>query len=212
LFFHCFFSNTRKGLVKVVQRRVSILLTLFIFGMIAWAWCDPVKSNNGAAVRLTSTKIDENKAAMLKKTEPANGSPNWLKRSQARPGHVSFLTILDEKKGSQWVESLNKVIYSPEFSENVRRNEFSKALYATGTQSSSSDSGKSILKAYPDENGSLEQSNTFTKLRLLQSREETFKEIFMGVCFSFDLTSGHVILEMNVTPSTDKRSGFLIRF
>jgi hypothetical protein len=68
------------------------------------------------------------------------------------------------------------------------------------------------LKAYPDKNDSLEQATTFTKLKLLQSREETFKEIFMGVCFSFDLTNGQVLLEMNVTPSTEKRSGFLIRF
>jgi hypothetical protein len=180
--------------------------------MIARAWCDPVKSNNGAAVQYTWMKMDENKAPMLKKTEPAKGSLKWLKRSQARSGDVNFLRISEEKKRSQRVESLDQAIYSPEFSENARRNEFSKLLYVTKTTSSNSDSGKSTLKAYPEENGSLEQSNTFTKLKLLQSREETFKEIFMGVCFSLDLTNGHVILEMNVTPSTDKRSGFLIRF
>lgn len=197
----------------MVQRRVPILLTLFIFGMIiSRAWCDPVKSNNDAVVQLTPMKVDENKAAMLKKTEPATGSPEWLKKSQARPGDVNFLSILDEKKRPQRVEWLNKMIYSPEFSENAWRNKFSKPLDATETKSSSSDSGKSTVTAYPDENSSLERSNTFTKLKLLHSREEIFKEIFMGICFSFDLTNRHVILEMNATPSTDNRSGFLIRF
>jgi hypothetical protein len=176
------------------------------------AWCDPVKSNNGAAVQLTPMKMDENKVTLLEKTEPAKESPKWLKRIQAGPRDVNVLRILEEKKRSQRVESLDKVIYSPEFSENIWKNEFSKPLYATKTKSSSSDSAKSTLKAYPGENASLEQSNTFTKLKLLELREETFKEIFMGVCFSFDLTNGHVILEMNVAPSTDKRSGFLIRF
>jgi hypothetical protein len=80
------------------------------------------------------------------------------------------------------------------------------------TKPSSSDGRQSNWVVYPDDNGSMEQANPFTKLRLLESREETFKEIFMGVYFSFDLTNGHVFLEMNVTPSTDKRSGFLIRF
>lgn len=180
--------------------------------IISRAWCDPVKSNSDAVVQLTSMKMDENKAAMLKKTEPATGSLEWLKRSQARPRYMNFLRTLEERKRSQPVESLNKVSYSPEFSGNPWRNEFSKPLYATETKSSSSDSGKSTVKAYPDENGSMERSNTFRKLKLLQSREETFKEIFMGICFSFDLTNRHVILEMNVTPSTDKGSGFLIRF
>lgn len=212
LFFHCFFSNARKGPKKVVVRRVSILLTLFIFGMIARAWCDPVKSNNDAAVQLTTMKLGENKATMLKKTEPAKGSTEWLKKSQARPREITFLRTLPEKKRLQWLEPLDKVIYSREFSEKVWRHQFSNPLHTTETKSSSSDSGQSTWRAYPDENHSLEQAATFTKLKLLQSREETFKEIFMGVCFSFDLTNGNVVLEMNVSPSTEKRSGFLIRF
>jgi hypothetical protein len=68
------------------------------------------------------------------------------------------------------------------------------------------------LKAYPDETGSSEQGQVFTKLKLLQSREDSFKEIFMGVSFSFDLTNGHVFLQMDVTSSTEKRAGFSIRF
>jgi len=157
-------------------------------------------------------KMDENKAPMLKRTEPAKRSPEWLKKSQARLRDVNFLRTPPEQKRLQWVELLDRVIYSREFSENVWRNRFSNPLHAPETKSLSSDPGRSTLKANPEGNGSLEQAKTFTKLRLLQSKEETFKEIFMGICFSLDLTNGHVLLEMNVTPPTEKRSGFLIRF
>jgi len=192
--------------------KVSILLILSIFGMIVRAWCDPVKSIYGAAVQLTTMKVDENKAAMLKNTEIAKKSPEWSKKSQSGLRECTFLRTPEEKKRFQWLESMERVIYSREFSENVWRNKLSKTLHATETKSSISDSGQSPLKANPDENGSFQQAKTFTKLKLLQSREETFKEVFMGICFSFDLTNGHVFLEMNVTPSTEKRSGFSIRF
>jgi len=192
--------------------KVSILLILSIFGMTVQAWCDPVKSIHGTAIQRTTMKMDKNKAPVLKKTEPAGESPEWSKKSQARLRDVNFLRTPQEKKRSQVVESLDKVIFSREFSEKFWRNKFSSPLHAPETKSSSSNSGQSTLKANPDENGSLEQATTFTKLRLLQSKEETFKEIFMGICFSFDLTNGQVLLEMNVTPSSEKRSGFLIRF
>jgi len=210
--FPLFFVKRSEGSKKLVLTKVSILLTLFIFAMIVRAWCDPVKSIHGAAIQLTTMKMDENKAPMLKRTEPAKRSPEWLKKSQARLRDVNFLRTPGEQKRSQWVELLDRVIYSREFSENVWRNRFSNPPRATETKSSDSDSGQSTLKANPDENDSLEQAKTFTKLRLLQSREETFKKIFVGIYFSFDLTNGQVILGMNVTTSTEIRSGFLIRF
>lgn len=196
----------------MVLRKVAILLTLFIFGMIARAWCDPVKSIKGAAIQLTTMKMDENRAVLQKKTVPAKESAEWFKKSQAKLRDVNFLRTLEEKKRSQWVESSDKVIYSREFLENAWRNKFFSPQQVRETKSSSSDSGQSILKPYPDGDGSFEEGKILTTLKLLQSREETFKEIFMGFRFSVDLTNGHVLLEMNVAPSTEKRSGFMIRF
>ena len=196
----------------MVLRKVAILLTLFIFGMIARAWCDPVKSIKGAAIQLTTMKMDENRAVLQKKTEPAKESAEWFKKNQAKLRVVNFLRTLEEKKRSQWVESSDKVIYSREFLENAWRNKFFSPQQVRETKSSSSDFGQSILKPYPDGDGSFEEGKILTTLKLLQSREETFKEIFMGFRFSVDLTNGHVLLEMNVAPSTEKRSGFMIRF
>jgi hypothetical protein len=196
----------------MVMRKVAILLTLFIFGMIVRAWCDPVKSINSAAIQLTTVKMDENRAALQKKTEPANESAEWLKKSQAKLRDVNLLRTLEEKKRSQWVESSDKVIYSRESLENAWRNKFFSPRQVRETKSSRSDFGQSILKPYSDENGYFEERKTLTTLKLLQSKEETLKEIFMGFRFSFDLTNGHVFLEMNVTPSPEKRSGLAIRF
>ena len=196
----------------MVLGKVAILLTLFIFGMIAGAWCDPVKSMKGAAVQLTTVKIDENKAVLQKKKASAKESAEWSKKSQAMLRDVNFLRTLEERKRSQWVESSDKVINSREFSENTWRDRFFSPRQMRENKSSGSDFAQSILKPSPDENGYFEQERILTTLRLLQSKEEILKEIFMGVRFSFDLMNGHVFLEMNVAPSSEKRSGFMIRF
>jgi len=196
----------------MVLRKVSILLTLFIFGMIVHAWCDPVKSINGPTVQLTAMKMDENEAPLLKKIELAKEFAEWFKKSQAEPRDVNFLRTLEQKKRSQWVESWDNVFYFRGFLENVWRNKFLGPPQGRETKSSSSDLGQFILTPYPDENGYLEERKILTTLKLHQSRVETLKEIFMGFRFSFNLTNGHVLLEMNIAPSSEKRSGLTIRF
>jgi len=192
--------------------KVAILLTLFIFAMIDRAWCDPVKSVNKAAIQLTTMKMDENKAVMQEKTDLAKKSTEWSKKSQANFSDINLLRTPEEKKRPQWVESQDKLIYSREVLENAWRNRFFSSRQVTEPKSSTQDSGQSILKPNQDGNGYFEEGRILTTLRLLQSKEETFKEIFMGFRFSVDLTYGHVLLEMNVTPSSEKRSGFIIRF
>jgi hypothetical protein len=157
-------------------------------------------------------KMDENKAVMQEKTELAKRSTEWSKKSQANFRDINLLRTPEEKKRSQWVESPDKLIYSRQFLENAWRNRFLSSREARETKSSTPDSGHSILKPYQDANGYFEEGKILTPLKLLQSKEETFKEIFMGFRFSFDLTHGHVLLEMNVTPSSEKRSGFIIPF
>jgi len=213
LFFGCFVSTVRGSAGKVVMKKVSILLILFIFGSFVRAWCDPVKSIEDAAVQLTTMKVDTNKAILQKKTEPAKESAGWMKRSQDRLRNVDFLGILEEKKKSPWVTSSDWVISSVEFSANAWKNKFSSVLQAGEIKPSISDSEKSVLKSYPDRNGSSEEGKILTTLKLLGSKEETFKQLFMGLGFSYDLTSGHMFLEVNVTPPTETtRSGFMIRF
>ena len=192
-------------------KKVAILLTLFIFGSIVRAWGDPVKSSNDAVNQLTTMKMDENNVVIQKKAEPARKRAESLKKSQVKFRDVNFLRTLEERKRSQWVESLDQAIYSREVSEDAWRNKFISPRQVRETKSSSSDSGHSILKPHPDGNGYFGEGRMLTTLRLLQSKEETFKAIFMGFLFSFDLTNGHMLLEINVAPSPEKSSGFIIR-
>ena len=196
----------------MVLRRVSILLILFIFGMIVRAWSDSVKSINDDAIRLTTMKMDENKAALQKKTEPAKESTGWFKKSQVRPEEVDFLGTLEEKKKSQWVIPVDKAFYSQEFPGNMWRNKFLTPPQGKETKSSTSDLGQSTLPPFPEEDGYLQEGKILRALHLLQWKEEMLKDIFMGFRFSLDLTNGHALLEMNVTPSSGKRSGLTIRF
>ncbi len=198
-------------------RKIAILLTLSIFGITGQAWADSVKSINDAANQLKMIKMDENQVLLLKRaeftTEPTQGLRQSSQKAKANFQEINFLRTLGEKRWSQCVESLNKVMDSFELSQNVQKNKFLRPRQATETKSSRSDSGRFMLKPNLDENGSLEEGKILTPLRLLQSkREEAFKEVFMGLRFSFDPTRGTIFLEMNVAPSSEKGPGLMIRF
>lgn len=195
------------------MRTVAFLLTLSIFGSVAQARADSVKSMNNDANQLTMMKMDENKVVIQKKTEPTTEPTQSLKKSKAKFQVGNFLRTLEEQKSSQWLESLYKVIYSHDFSHYAWTNGFLNSWQVTETRSSTLEVGQSALKPNPDGNGYSEEGRLLTTLRLLQSkREETFKDLFMGFRFSFDLMNGHVFLEMSVAPSFKKGSGFIIRF
>ncbi len=194
------------------MKQVAILLILFIFGSTVRAWSDPVKSIKDAAVQVTTMKMGANKTGMQQKIEPLEEPAGWTKNSQDRPRDVDFLRTLEEKKRSRWVESSDKVIASREFSEEIWRNRSSSLLQSREIKSSGFDSERSFLNSYPDRHASFEDGKILRTLKLLQSKEEAFKKIFMGLCFSLDLTGGQMFLEVNVTPPTESRSGLMIRF
>jgi len=67
-------------------------------------------------------------------------------------------------------------------------------------------------RPYPTRNIHFEEEGILRTLKLLQSkRDEIFKEIFMGFRFSFKPMSGHIFLEMTVTPS-EEGPGVIIPF
>ena len=213
LFFHCFLSSARNGQTRMAMIRVAILLSLFIFGSIVLAWSDPAKSIKDGTNPFMTTKMEESRPALLKKPGPAKDAAESSKKSRAKFPDMNFLRTLEEKKRSQWVGSLDEVIYTLEFSENGRRTDFLDPRRAQQeAKSPRSDLDPATMRPYPDENGYLEERRMLKILRHLQLREEAFKEIFMGFRFSFDLTYGYLLLEMNVKPSSEKGSGILIRF
>ncbi len=212
LFFRCFISNAQKGRGKGFMKKVSILLTLFIFASINHALCDPVKSIKGDEAQVTAREMGKNGVVMQKKAAPAKKPTGWIKKNQTARSDINFLRTLEEKERSPWVESPDKVISFRDFSENVWKNQFSSSPQMKEIKSSGSNSRRFVLTSNRYGNGSFEEGNILTTLRLLHSKEHTFKEIFMGFRFSLDLTSRRLFLQMNVAPSTETTSGFMIRF
>jgi hypothetical protein len=172
-------------------KKVSVLLTLFIFGITTQVWANPVKSMKITANQITTMKMDENKIAICKKME----------------------TTKEPVKTRLLLDSLDKVIFSYEFTQNAWRDKFLSFREFAEIKSPNSDLGQSASKPYAEGNKYFEEGRILKTFKLLQSkRDELFKEIFMGFRLSFAPTSRHVFLEMNITPSSEKGPGVIIPF
>ena len=130
---------------------------------------------------------------------------------------VNFLKNLEEKKRFQWVDSLDKVISSYKFSQNTWRDNFFNFYEVPKIKPSNSDLGQSALRPHSEWEYSFEEGGLLTTFKSLQSKKEEiykelFKEIFMGFRLSFAPMSGHIFLEMNSGPSSEKGPGFIIPF
>ena len=214
----------------MIIKDATILLILVIFGSIPPVWADANKSMNDAANQERIAKKDENKVAIQKKGGSAKEPDKSLIKPKVKfqsdipysdygamigstdPG-IDFLGTLKEKKKTKLTDSLDKLIYSFEFFQYAWKDKFLSFLEVTKINSSISDFAQSHLKPNPDVDKYFEEERTPEAFRLLKpKREEIFKEISMGFRFSFNPLSGHLFLEMNATPSSEKRSGLVIPF
>jgi hypothetical protein len=176
--------------------------------VITQIWADPIKSINNAANQETTMKMNKNRTKFQSGTSYDDGATMSSKKYG-----VNFLKIVEEKNKPLLTEPLDKVIYSRKFSQDAGREKFSNFQEATKTNYSNSDFGQFILRPYQNGNKHLEEERTLATLKLLQSKkEEIFKEIFLGFRFSFNPMNGHMLLEMNVTPSFEKGPGIIIPF
>jgi len=209
--------------------KVSILLTLFIFAIATLAWSDPDKSMNDAANRATTMKMDENKGLIQKKKKP---TPKPVKSTKKRNSKsqsarccpedgaaigsikrdVDFLKAVEEKRKARWID-LDQILYSPEFLRSTRNNDFLSSREVPAAKSSNTDFSHSTPKPFPAGSKYFERGTKLETLRHLESKkEEILREIFMGLRFSFTPTSRHVVLEMNVSPSSERGPGLIIPF
>jgi hypothetical protein len=213
----------------MIIMNVSILLILFIFAIVTHAWSDPGKSMSYAANQVTTMKIDENKGLVQKKKKPALKRAKSIKKENGKSQSalclagdgatlggtkrdVDFLRAVEEKRKARWID-LDQILKSAEFLQNTRNNHFLSSREAPAAKSSNSDFSQSISKAFPDGSNYFEGGTKSETLRHLESKkEEILREIFMGLRFSFTPTGRHVVLEMNVSPSSEKGPGLVIPF
>ncbi len=209
--------------------KISILLALFIFGITVLVRSDPVKSMNHGANQKTLMKVDENKASLQKKMklekeliksskknkpkfQPGDSSTGNSANLTSTKVDVNFLEALQKNKKVRVPDSLDKAILSYGVSQGPWRTDLLAYEEVSGSRSSNSDLRQSISKPYPNGNEYAEESRKAT-FRLLQSkREEIFKEISMGCRFYFNPMRGHLFLEMNAAPSSEKGPGIIIPF
>jgi len=214
----------------MIINKTAILLFLFIFGITTQVYADSVKSMKNTVNQEIIMKIDENKVALQKKAGDSKESTKSLKMKKAKAPSsipysdygeiivssqfdVSFSKTLEDRKGSPFVHSVNKVIYSYGFSQNAWREKFLNVRGVAEVKSSSPNMGQSQLESYPFGNKYFEERRILETFKLLQfKKEEISKGIVMGFRFSFNPVSGHMFLEMNVTPSFEKISGLTIPF
>jgi hypothetical protein len=209
-------------------KSAAILLFLFIFAMANHTYADSVKSIKNTVNRETIVKIDENQVVLQKKTEmvkdPLKTSKKHKTEFQTNPSYkdrwwvtdnaqLDFLKISEEKKKTSFTDYLDKTIYSYGFSRNAWGEKFLNFRGSAEAKSSKKDINQSHLQPYPFGNKYFEERRILEIFKLLQlKREEISKEIVMGFRLSFNPVSGHMFLEMNVTPSFEKGSGLIVPF
>jgi hypothetical protein len=185
---------------------------------------------NNTPNQIKTMKMEENSVNVQKKTGSGKESLKMTEKRRAgfrpvipysydgpiavSPGpDANFLISLEQKKRSRWVDSLDQVISTYEFFQNDWRGKFLNFQKGSDIKSSHQDFDLSTLRPSPNRNTHFEEDGILTTLKLLQSkREEIFKEIFMGFRFSFNPLSGHMFLEMNVAPSSEKGPGIMVPF
>jgi hypothetical protein len=208
---------------------ISILLTFFIFVIVTQVGANEVKSLKYAANRETMIKMGGNTGSLQKKIEPAKEPARSTKKLKAglQSGMLfdyggtpestkfsaNFLEALAEVKKFPLRDSLYKVIHSyPLFQNNWREWSLTSGEIG-GAKSSNSGSGQSISNPYPIGDYYFGKGTTPSTFKLLQSkRDEPFKEIFMGFRLSLDPKRAHMLVEMNISPSSEKGPGVIIPF
>jgi hypothetical protein len=214
----------------MTMKIAAILLFSFIFGITTLGYADSVKSINNTVNQETIIKMDENKAVMQKKVGVARDSKKSLTKTKAKSKssipysedgeiivytqfHANFLTTLKEKEKSSLAKSFDKMIYSYGFSQNAWGEKFLMFNGVEGVKSTNLTGNPSHLESYPHRNNYFEERRILETFKLLQfKRGELSKEIFMGFHFSFKPLSGHMLLELDATPSFEKGSGLIIPF
>jgi hypothetical protein len=215
--------------IKMFINKVAILFPLFIFGITTQALADAVKSINIDANQVKIMKMHEDNSVMQNKVRTAKEPDGSLKPSEStfqpetsdtdrgpvtditKPS-VIFSKTLKKSAKLQWASFLDKVIYSYVFFDNAWRDRFLTLRGVLETKSSGVDYGKPALKPFPNEN-EVGERRIWEAFEFLQpKREEIFKEMFIGFRFSFYPMSGHMLLFLNATPSSDNELGLMIPF
>jgi hypothetical protein len=217
-----------KTLISMIKK-VSILLILFIFGIIAPGWADEVKSIHNMTNQEIRNKMDENKRTMREKKGPAKTATQLSGKNQNRSLNnipyidygarvrrttlkINFLKAVEEKKRIPLTECLDSVISSYDFAQHVWKDKLFNFMGTAEAHLSKPESSQSILGSPSTINKYFDEGRVLDKFKPFKpKREESFKTIFMEFRLTYNPVSQRVFLKMNVTPS-ENEPGFIIPF
>jgi hypothetical protein len=176
-------------------KRITILLPLFIFGIVIQVWADAPGTLNETSCQGSIVSSSESPVS----TENVKFDAN------------SFLEILKANKKFKWIESIDKIISPYKLGETIWRHKFLDPQGVKETNSLDSELKQSTLKRYTNVNRYLEEGGAQVMFELLQSKLKR-TEIFMLFRLSFNPNVEQMFLEMHLTPSSDKGVNFFIPF
>jgi hypothetical protein len=176
-------------------KRITILLPLFIFGIVIQVWADTTGTLNETLYQGNIVSSSEAPVS----TENVKFEVN------------SFLEILKANKKFKLIESIDKMISRYKLGETTWRYKFLDPQGVKETNSLNSELRQSTLKRYTNVNRFLEEGGAQVMFELLQSKLKR-TEIFMLFRLSFNPKVEQMFLEMHLTPSSDKGVNFFIPF
>lgn len=210
-------------------KKVSILLTLFIFRIIASGWADEVKSIHNMTNQEIRIKMDENKRTIREKKGPAKTATQLSKKNQNRSltdipyidygarvrrttPKIYFLKAVEEKKRIPLAEGLDRVISSYDFAQHIWKDKLFNFMGTAEAHLSKPALSQPIFGSPSTGNKYLDEGRVLDKFKPFKlKREESFKAIFMEFRLTYNPVSEHVVIKMNVTPS-ENEPGFIIPF
>jgi hypothetical protein len=176
-------------------KRITILLPLFIFGIVIQVWADTTGTLNETLYQGNIVSSSEAPVS----TENVKFEVN------------SFLEILKVNKKFKLIESIDKMISHYKLGETTWRYKFLDPQGVKETNSLNSELRQSTFKRYTNVNRFLEEGGAQVMFELLQSKLKR-TEIFMLFRLSFNPKVEQMFLEMHLTPSSDKGVNFFIPF
>lgn len=217
-----------KALISMIKK-VSILLILFIFGIIASGWAVEVKSIHNMTNQEIRIKVDENKKPLREKRGPAKSATQLSEKNKNRSLtdipyidygamvrrttlKINFLKAVEEKKRVPLAESLDCVIFSYNFAQHIWKDKLFNFMGTAEARLSKPESNQPILGSPSTGNKYFDEGRALDKFKPFKpKREESFKAIFMEFRLTYHPVSQRVFIKMNVTPS-ENEPGFIIPF
>ncbi len=180
----------------MLMRRVTILLPVFILGIVVQGWAETTGT-------LNETSYQEN---LISTSE----APVSTKDAKIEVHY--FFEILKGNKRFKLFESIDRIISLYKLGETTWKYKFLDPQRVGKTGPLNTELKQSALKSYPNANGYLvDKTGAQAMFELFQSKLKR-TEIFMLFRFSFSPRVEQMFLEMHLTPSSEKEVNFSLPF